>query len=81
LVKTPYRSRDPGVAKGEIRSVRQFAESPRRSPTGKTVTVYGQTEVTLDLVNARDVIGAPTVYEALDVAVHDIESDHPSDLQ
>ncbi len=45
--------------------------------TNKTVTVYGQTEVTRDLMDARDAIGAPTVYEALDVAVHDIESDHP----
>jgi p-hydroxybenzoate 3-monooxygenase len=45
--------------------------------TGKTVTVYGQTEVTRDLMDARDAIGAPTVYEALDVAIHDIESDHP----
>ena len=46
--------------------------------TGKTVTVYGQTEVTRDLMNARAAIGAPTVYEALDVSLHDIESDRPS---
>jgi len=45
--------------------------------TGKTVTVYGQTEVTRDLMDARDAIGAPIVYEALDVALHDIESDRP----
>jgi p-hydroxybenzoate 3-monooxygenase len=45
--------------------------------TGKTVTVYGQTEVTKDLMNAREAIGAPVVYEALDVALHDIESDRP----
>jgi len=41
------------------------------------VTVYGQTEVTRDLMDAREAIGAPIVYEALDVALHDIESDRP----
>ena len=45
--------------------------------TGKTVLVYGQTEATLDLMDAREACGAPTVYEALDVAIHDIESDRP----
>ncbi len=45
--------------------------------TGKTVTVYGQTEVTRDLMDARASTGAPTVYEALDVSLHDIESDRP----
>ncbi len=45
--------------------------------TGKTVTVYGQTEVTRDLMDARASIGAPTVYEALDVSLHAIESDKP----
>ena len=46
--------------------------------TGKTVMVYGQTEVTRDLMDARAASGAPTVYEALDVSIHDIETDHPS---
>ncbi len=45
--------------------------------TGKSVMVYGQTEVTLDLMDARDASGAPTVYEALDVSVHGIEGDRP----
>ena len=45
--------------------------------TGKTVTVYGQTEVTRDLMDARAAIGAPTVYEALDVGLHDLETDRP----
>jgi p-hydroxybenzoate 3-monooxygenase len=44
----------------------------------KTVMVYGQTEVTRDLMDARGASGAPTVYEALDVSIHDIETDHPS---
>ena len=44
---------------------------------GKHVTVYGQTEVTRDLMEAREESGAPSVYEALDVSIHDIESDTP----
>jgi p-hydroxybenzoate 3-monooxygenase len=38
---------------------------------GKTVTVYGQTEVTRDLIEARQTLGRPTIYEAEDVALHD----------
>ena len=48
-----------------------------KSLTGKTVTVYGQTEATRDLMGAREAIGAPTVYAALDVTLHDIDSDRP----
>jgi len=44
---------------------------------GKTVTVYGQTEVTRDLMDAREAAGAPTVYEALDVSVHDFDTGRP----
>ena len=44
---------------------------------GKTVTVYGQTEVTRDLMDARDAAGLTTVYEAGDVALHDFDGDHP----
>jgi p-hydroxybenzoate 3-monooxygenase len=40
--------------------------------TGKLVTVYGQTEVTRDLMDARTTSGAPSVYEAEDVSVSDI---------
>jgi p-hydroxybenzoate 3-monooxygenase len=40
--------------------------------TGKQVTVYGQTEVTRDLMEARAAAGAPTVYEAEDVTLSDI---------
>src|SRR5229473_3556191 len=45
--------------------------------TGKTVTIYGQTEVTRDLMDARAAAGAPTVYEALDVGMNDIETARP----
>lgn len=44
---------------------------------GKVVTVYGQTEVTRDLMEARAALGAPTVYEAEDVAIHDFDNGHP----
>lgn len=37
---------------------------------GKQVTVYGQTEVTRDLMDARAAAGLPTVYEARDVSLH-----------
>ena len=44
---------------------------------GKTVTVYGQTEVTRDLMDARDAAGLPTVYEAEDVSLHDFDGERP----
>ncbi len=45
--------------------------------TGRTVTVYGQTEVTRDLMDARDKAGLLTIYEAADVTLHDFDSDRP----
>ncbi|HYD74409.1 4-hydroxybenzoate 3-monooxygenase [Ramlibacter sp.] len=44
---------------------------------GKNVMVYGQTELTRDLMDARKAEGLETVYEALDVAVHDFDSQRP----
>lgn len=44
---------------------------------GKTVTVYGQTEVTRDLIEARQALGRPTIYEAGDVALHDFDGATP----
>lgn len=46
--------------------------------TGRSVMVYGQTEVTRDLMQARKASGAPTVYEVSSVAIHDFESAAPS---
>src|SRR5271165_2374538 len=40
--------------------------------TGKSVMVYGQTEITRDLMDGRASDGMTTVYAAYDVAVHDI---------
>jgi p-hydroxybenzoate 3-monooxygenase len=45
--------------------------------TGKTVMIYGQTEVTRDLMKARADAGLTTVYEAADVTPHDFESGKP----
>jgi p-hydroxybenzoate 3-monooxygenase len=48
-----------------------------RELIGRTVTVYGQTEVTRDLMQARDASGAKTIYEAEHVSLHDFDSDKP----
>ena len=40
--------------------------------TGRSVMVYGQTEVTRDLMALRAASGAPTLYEATDAALHDL---------
>ncbi len=45
--------------------------------TGKTVMVYGQTELTKDLVEARDERGGQLVYEAEGVAIDDLDSHRP----
>ena len=45
--------------------------------TGKNVVVYGQTEVTRDLMDAREAAGATTVYEADYVGVHDLDTSRP----
>jgi p-hydroxybenzoate 3-monooxygenase len=48
-----------------------------KAATGKTVMIYGQTEVTLDLMKARREAGLTTVYQAADVKPHDFDTDHP----
>jgi p-hydroxybenzoate 3-monooxygenase len=45
--------------------------------TGRHVVVYGQTEVTRDLMDARLAGGATTVYEADDVSVAAFDSNRP----
>ncbi len=45
--------------------------------SGKAVTVYGQSEVTRDLIAARLAGDGPIVWEAADVELHDLESDRP----
>ena len=45
--------------------------------TGRRVTVYGQTEVTRDLMQARAQAGLRTVYEATDVSLHGFDGNSP----
>jgi p-hydroxybenzoate 3-monooxygenase len=45
--------------------------------TGKHVVVYGQTELTRDLMEAREERGVEVIYEATDVALHDVDTDAP----
>jgi p-hydroxybenzoate 3-monooxygenase len=46
--------------------------------TGKTVTVYGQTEITRDLMEAAPGRGLEVIYGAEDVALHAIDGAAPS---
>jgi len=45
---------------------------------GRVVTAYGQTEVTRDLMNARQAAGLTTVYEAANVALHGFDGASPA---
>ncbi|ARO31576.1 4-hydroxybenzoate 3-monooxygenase [Rhizobium sp. NXC14] len=44
---------------------------------GRRVTVYGQTEVTRDLMERREACGALSIYDAADVAPHDFDGGSP----
>ena len=44
---------------------------------GNSVMVYGQTELTRDLYEARDRLGGKVVHNAIDVTPHDVASDKP----
>lgn len=48
-----------------------------RALTGRSVLVYGQTEVQKDLLDASDALGLAVIHEATDVALHDLESKSP----
>ena len=47
---------------------------------GRTVTVYGQTEVTHDLMDARARPAPSTIYEAADVKPHDFDGEPPKEI-
>ncbi|HOY36388.1 4-hydroxybenzoate 3-monooxygenase [Piscinibacter sp.] len=49
----------------------------KRLTGGKQVMVYGQTEVTRDLMDARLAAGLTTIYEAADVSLHDFDGPTP----
>jgi len=44
---------------------------------GRNVIVYGQTEVTRDLYDAREAVGAATIFEAEGVTLHGADTDTP----
>ena len=46
--------------------------------TGRHVMVYGQTELTRDLMDAAPARGLQIVYEADEVALHDLDGERPS---
>jgi p-hydroxybenzoate 3-monooxygenase len=48
-----------------------------KAATGKTVVIYGQTEVTLDLINARKAAGLTSFYEAKNVIPLDFGGSNP----
>jgi p-hydroxybenzoate 3-monooxygenase len=48
-----------------------------RDLTGKTVVVYGQTEVTRDLYAAREAADGKIEFQVEDVVIHDAKSDAP----
>jgi p-hydroxybenzoate 3-monooxygenase len=49
-----------------------------RGLTGKSVSVYGQTEITKDLIDARIAGGAKLIYEVSDVAIEGVDRRHPT---
>jgi p-hydroxybenzoate 3-monooxygenase len=44
---------------------------------GRTIVIYGQTEVVKDLITARLESGLPLLFEVADVSVHELESERP----
>jgi p-hydroxybenzoate 3-monooxygenase len=49
-----------------------------RAFTGRSMYVYGQTEITRDLMEARAAAGAKTIYEAEGVSVHGFDGSRPA---
>lgn len=71
-------------AEGLVHHGVEFLFDGQRTPVslsaltgGKSVMVYGQTEVTRDLMAARADSGAPVIYGADNVVLHDMKSDRP----
>jgi p-hydroxybenzoate 3-monooxygenase len=61
----------------------QFDRERHRIPLsdltgGRSIVIYGQTEIVKDLVRLRLDAGLPLLFEVSDVSVHDLESDRPS---
>jgi p-hydroxybenzoate 3-monooxygenase len=50
---------------------------PMRELTGRSIVIYGQTEVVKDLIAARVEAGLPLLFEVDDVSVHDLDTARP----
>jgi p-hydroxybenzoate 3-monooxygenase len=59
----------------------QFDGERHRIPltdlTGRSIVIYGQTEVVKDLIAARSDLGLPLHFEVADVSVHELTSERP----
>jgi p-hydroxybenzoate 3-monooxygenase len=68
-----------GIVHGGIHL--QFAGERHHVPmselTGRSIVIYGQTEVVKDLIAARLASGLPLLFDAGDVSVHELESERP----
>ena len=68
---------------GEIHDCVEFALNDERIKielkklTGESVIVYGQVDITKDMMEVRDQKGLKTIYEASNVQPHDVKSDNP----
>ena len=60
------------IAYGEDQFRVDFVEA-----TGESVVVYGQTELTRDLYDAREACGAPTLFNVENVVINGADSDAP----
>ena len=81
--------REAGVAKnmdekGEVHSAVEIAINDKRVrielselTNGDSVIVYGQVDITRDLMEARAEKNLETIYEASDVCPHNVKSDNP----
>ncbi len=75
------RMRAQGLAHGGIELVfggRRHRIDLTGLTGGKQVMVYGQTELTADLMAVREAAGATTIYDAEDVAPRDFDGSQPS---
>ena len=61
----------------ELQSGRERQRIAFDELTGKTIVVYGQTEVVKDLIVARLESGRPLLFEVGDVSLHDLETERP----
>ena len=73
------RMRSEGIAHHALDL--QFDGERHRLPlselAGASIMIYGQTEIVKDLIGIRLDAGEPLLFEAADVAVHDVESERP----